>query len=133
MKNAFGEYKDEKNKPPLDLSNTDEDTDRIPPLNEVINEADEPDVREIEVDLNGDGIVTPDEQRKYYETTGWKEPYGDKPYYYNPWFKWDDWPERWVNNPEAVHYWKENRGGSVAQFDKLRNSPYPTDFDSKTY
>lgn len=84
----------------------------------------------VPVDLNQDGIITPDEQRVYYETVGWKSSYQNKPYYHHPWFNWDI-ADRWINDPQAVDFWKHYRGGSQSVLDQLKK--YPTDFSKKSY
>ncbi len=81
-------------------------------------------------DINQDGVITPDEQRIYYETRGWKDSYQNKPYYHHPWFNWNI-IDRWINDPHAVEFWKRYRGGTQSQLDDYNK--YPTDFTNKTY
>ena len=82
-------------------------------------------------DLDKDGIVTEEEKRKYYESTGWKNSYDTKPYYQHPWFDWTK-RERWINDRNAINYWITKKGGSQGQLDRIKEQ-YPTDFNSKTY
>jgi len=82
-------------------------------------------------DLDKDGIVTEEEKRKYYESTGWKNSFDGKPYYQHPWFDWSR-RERWINDRNAINYWITKKGGSQGQLDKIKEQ-YPTDFNSKTY
>jgi len=82
-------------------------------------------------DLDKDGIVTEEEKRKYYESTGWKNSFDGKPYYQHPWFDWTK-RERWINDRNAINYWITKKGGSQGQLDRIKEQ-YPTDFNSKTY
>ena len=82
-------------------------------------------------DLDKDGIVTEEEKRKYYESTGWKNSVDGKPYYQHPWFDWTR-RERWINDRNAINYWITKKGGSQGQLDRIKEQ-YPTDFNSKTY
>jgi len=82
-------------------------------------------------DLDKDGIVTEEERKKYYETTGWKNSFDGKPYYQHPWFDWSR-RERWINDRNAINYWITKKGGSQGQLDKIKEQ-YPTDFTKKTY
>ena len=82
-------------------------------------------------DLDKDGIVTEEEKRKYYESTGWKNSFDGKPYYQHPWFDWSR-RERWINDRNAINYWITKKGGSQGQLDRIKEQ-YPTDFNSKTY
>ena len=82
-------------------------------------------------DLDKDGIVTEEEKRKYYESTGWKNSFDGKPYYQHPWFDWSR-RERWINDRNAINYWITKKGGSQGQLDKIKEQ-YPTDFTKKTY
>jgi hypothetical protein len=82
-------------------------------------------------DLDKDGIVTEEEERKYYESTGWKNSFNGKPYYQHPWFDWHK-RDRWINDRRAINYWITKKGGSQGQLDKIKEQ-YPTDFNSKTY
>ena len=82
-------------------------------------------------DLDKDGIVTEEEKRKYYESTGWKNSYDTKPYYQHPWFDWTK-RERWINDRKAINFWINNRGGSQHQLERIKEQ-YPTDFTKKTY
>jgi len=100
---------------------------------------DEVDINDIELvdeehihpmDVNKDNVITPDEQRNHYEISGWKNSYQNKPFYFHPWFNWEI-PSRWINNPEAVQYWKRYRAGTQTQLDKYKK--YPTDFENKSY
>ena len=84
-----------------------------------------------EKDLNKDGIVTEEEERKYYDADGWKNAHNGNPYYTHPWFDWAK-TNRWVNDRNAINYWMRNKGGSQGQLDALKKE-YPTDFSSKTY
>jgi len=82
-------------------------------------------------DLDKDGIVTEEEKRKYYESTGWKNSFDGNPYYQHPWFDWSR-RERWINDRNAINYWITKKGGSQGQLDRIKEQ-YPTDFNSKTY
>ena len=82
-------------------------------------------------DLDKDGIVTEEEKRKYYESTGWKNSFDGKPYYQHPWFDWSR-RERWINDRNAINYWITKKGGSQGQLDRIKEQ-YLTDFNSKTY
>ena len=62
-------------------------------------------------DLDKDGIVTEEEKRKYYESTGWKNSYEGNPYYQHPWFDWKK-KERWINDRDAINYWLKVKGGN---------------------
>ena len=84
-----------------------------------------------ERDLNKDGIVTEEEERKYYDEGGWKNAHNGDPYYTHPWFDWSK-TNRWVNDRNAINYWMRTRGGSQGQLDAIKNN-YPDDFSSKTY
>ena len=84
-----------------------------------------------EADLDKDGIVTEEEKRKHYESTGWKNSHGGKEFYLHPWFDWSK-RERWINDRGAINYWISKKGGSMNQLDKIKEN-YPTDFKSKTY
>jgi len=82
-------------------------------------------------DLNNDGIITPEEERRHYETTGWKNAYQGKSYFLHPWFDWKK-QERWIRDSDAVRYWMSNMGGTEAALQSYR-SKYPTNFNTKTY
>jgi hypothetical protein len=84
-----------------------------------------------EADLDKDGIVTEEEKRKHYESTGWKNSHGGKEFYLHPWFDWSK-RERWINDRGAINYWISKKGGSMNQLDKIKEK-YPTNFNSKTY
>ena len=62
-------------------------------------------------DLDGDGKISEEEERLYYENGGWKNPYNGKSYFYHPWFDWKK-TERWVNDRRAIEYWLKYRGGN---------------------
>lgn len=84
-----------------------------------------------EKDLDGDGVVTEEELRKWYESGGWKSPHKGNPYYLHPWFDWSK-RERWINNRKAIDYWLKFRGGTRRALEEIKDK-YPTDFESKTY
>jgi len=84
-----------------------------------------------EKDLDGDGVVTEEELRKWYEEGGWKDPFKGGPYYLHPWFDWSK-RERWINNRKAIDYWLKYRGGTRRALEEIKDK-YPTDFESKTY
>ena len=84
-----------------------------------------------EADLNKDGEVTEEEQRDYYETTGWKNAHNGNPYFTHPWFDWSK-RERWINDRMAINYWIRNQGGTQGQLEQIKEN-YPTDFSKKTY
>ena len=89
-----------------------------------------------EADLDKDGIVTEEEERIFYEQTGWKNSYKGEPYYHHPWFDWNK-KERWINDRGAISYWLNHKGGTQNSLDTIKNqinkSKYPDNFDSKTY
>jgi hypothetical protein len=82
-------------------------------------------------DLNKDGIVTQEEEREFYETTGWKNSHNGNPYFTHPWFDWQK-KERWINDRDAINYWLNVKGGNRTALTEYK-SEYPTNFDSKTY
>ena len=82
-------------------------------------------------DLNKDGIVTQEEEREFYETTGWKNSHNGNPYFTHPWFDWKK-KERWINDRDAINYWLNVKGGNRTALTEYK-SEYPTNFDSKTY
>lgn len=83
------------------------------------------------MDLDGDGKLSEEEMRIAYEDGNWKNAHNGEPYYKHPWFDWKK-TERWVNNREAINYWINNKGGTRSQLEKYKTD-YPTNFDSKTY
>jgi hypothetical protein len=84
------------------------------------------------IDEDGDGKISEQEIRNAYEKGGWRNPSpSGGPYYTHPWFDWSK-SERWVNNTNAVDYWKQNRAGTQRALEEYRKN-YPTDFSSKTY
>lgn len=84
-----------------------------------------------EKDLDGDGVVTEEELREWYERGGWRDPYKGGPYFTHPWFDWSK-RERWINNRKAIDHWLKYRGGNRRALEELKEK-YPTDFDGKTY
>ena len=89
-----------------------------------------------EADLDKDGVVTEEEKKQFYESTGWKNSYNGDPYYYHPWFDWNK-KERWINDRSAINYWLNHKGGTQNSLNTIKNqikkSKYPDNFDSKTY
>ena len=89
-----------------------------------------------EADSNKDGVVTEEEKKQFYESTGWKNSYNGDPYYYHPWFDWNK-KERWINDRSAINYWLNHKGGTQNSLNTIKNqikkSKYPDNFDSKTY
>ena len=84
-------------------------------------------------DLNKDGIVTEEERRISYETSGWKNAYKGDPYFKHPWFDWNK-RERWINDREATNYWLNTKGGNRTALTNFRGkTKYPDNFDSKIY
>ena len=84
-------------------------------------------------DLNQDGIITEEEKRISYETTGWKNSFKGAPFYTHPWFDWNK-RERWINDREATNFWLNHRGGSSTALSQFQEkTKYPDNFDSKTY
>ena len=71
-------------------------------------------------DLNNDGVISEEERRTAYERGGWRNasPNGTS-YYLHPWFDWTK-AERWVNNEDAVAYWKHNLGGTEKALEEYR-------------
>ena len=82
-------------------------------------------------DLNKDGIVTQEEEREFYETTGWKNSHNGNPYFTHPWFDWGK-RERWINDRDAINYWLNVKGGNRTALSQFKKE-YPTDFTKKTY
>jgi cell division protein FtsB len=83
-------------------------------------------------DLDGDGVISEDEKRIAYENGGWRNPAPNGANYYtHPWFDWKK-SERWINDSNAVDYWKKHWAGTQRALEQYRNN-YPTDFTSKTY
>ena len=82
-------------------------------------------------DLNKDGIVTQEEEREFYETTGWKNSHNGNPYFTHPWFDWQK-KERWINDRDAINYWLNVKGGNRTALSQFKKE-YPTDFTKKTY
>jgi len=82
-------------------------------------------------DLNKDGIVTQEEEREFYETTGWKNSHNGNPYFTHPWFDWKK-KERWINDRDAINYWLNVKGGNRTALSQFKKE-YPTDFTKKTY
>ena len=84
-----------------------------------------------EADLDKDGVVTEEEKKEFYETTGWKNSHNGKPYFTHPWFDWKK-KQRWINDRDAINYWLNVKGGNRTALSQYK-SEYPTDFNSKTY
>ena len=90
-------------------------------------------VDESNLDIDGDGIITDEEERLYYENGGWKHPYNGKSYFHHPWFDWKK-KERWINDRKAIDYWLNFQGGNRTALEQYKKeTKYPTDFNSKTY
>ena len=70
-------------------------------------------------DTNGDGII---DQFTAGRSSRWKYMQKEGPYYARPNFNWDD-RKNWINDQNAVNYWITN----------IKQSQYPSDFESKTY
>ena len=70
-------------------------------------------------DTNGDGII---DQFTAGRSSRWKYMQKEGPYYARPNFNWDD-RKNWINDQNAVNYWIAN----------IKQSQYPSDFESKTY
>ena len=85
-----------------------------------------------EADLDKDGVVTEEEKRDYYETSGWKNAYQGKSYWLHPWFDWSK-RERWINDRDAINYWMNVKGGNDIALKQFQSEQYPTDFESRTY
>lgn len=84
------------------------------------------------IDEDDDGVVSEEEIRNAYERGGWRNPAPNGAQYYtHPWFDWKK-SERWINDKEAVDYWKHYQGGTQKAFELYKNN-YPSDFTSKTY
>ena len=84
------------------------------------------------LDLDGDGKISEEEKRKWYESGGWKQPFQGRAYFYHTWFDWGK-KERWINDRKAIDHWINYRGGSRTAVDEYKKEKYPTDFNSKTY
>ena len=84
-----------------------------------------------EADLDKDGVVTEEEKKEFYETTGWKNSHNGNPYFTHPWFDWNK-KQRWINDRDAINYWLNVKGGNRTALSEYK-SEYPTNFDSKTY
>jgi len=82
-------------------------------------------------DLDKDGVVTEEEEKEYYEQSGWKNSHNGNPYYTHPWFDWNK-KQRWINDREAINYWLNVKGGNRTALSEYK-SEYPTNFNSKTY
>jgi hypothetical protein len=85
-----------------------------------------------EADLDKDGVVTEEEKRDYYETSGWRNAYQGKSYWLHPWFDWSK-RERWINDRDAINYWMNVKGGNDTALKQFQSEQYPTDFESRTY
>ena len=83
-------------------------------------------------DLDKDGVVTEEEKRDYYETSGWRNAYQGKSYWLHPWFDWSK-RERWINDRDAINYWMNVKGGNDIALKQFQSEQYPTDFESRTY
>jgi hypothetical protein len=70
-------------------------------------------------DTNGDGII---DQFTAGRSSRWKYMQKEGPYYARPNFNWDD-RKNWINDQNAVNYWIAN----------IKQSQYPTNFESKSY
>ena len=84
-----------------------------------------------EADLDKDGVVTDEEKKEFYETTGWKNSHNGNPYFTHPWFDWQK-KERWINDRDAINYWLNVKGGNRTALSQFKKE-YPTDFTKKTY
>ena len=84
-----------------------------------------------EADLDKDGVVTEEEKREFYESTGWKNSHNGNPYYTHPWFDWNK-KQRWINDRDAINYWLNVKGGNRTALSQFKKE-YPTDFTKKTY
>ena len=82
-------------------------------------------------DLDKDGVVTEEEEKEYYEQSGWKNSHNGNPYYTHPWFDWNK-RQRWINDREAINYWLNVKGGNRTALSQYQKE-YPTDFTKKTY
>jgi hypothetical protein len=71
------------------------------------------------IDTNKDGILSDEELRNWYETTGWKDPYNGTAYYLHPWFDWNK-TDRWVNDRNAINYWINFRGGNQNALNEIQ-------------
>jgi len=87
---------------------------------------------ELNADTDGDGKISEEEKRRWYENGGWKESFEDRMYWHHPWFDWKK-TNRWVNDRKAVEYWMKHRGGSTTQLENIKKDKYPDNFTSKIY
>jgi len=87
---------------------------------------------ELNADTDGDGKISEEEKRSWYENGGWKKPFEDRMYWFHPWFDWKK-TNRWINDRKAVEYWMKHRGGSTTQLENIKKDKYPDNFTSKTY
>ena len=70
-------------------------------------------------DTNGDGII---DEMQPSSSSRWRYVVNEKPYYARTNFNWDN-RKNWINDQNAVNYWITN----------IKQSQYPSDFESKTY
>ena len=71
------------------------------------------------LDTDGDNLISKNEYIAYYERGGWRDAHKGLPYYHNPMFDWEK-SERWINDPTAVKYWLEFKGGNPTTLQKYR-------------
>lgn len=74
-----------------------------------------------EADTDGDGVVSEEELRKWYEEGGWKSPHEGKAYYHHPWFDWSK-RERWINDRKAIDFWLSYQGGTQAALEEYKKT-----------
>ena len=72
-------------------------------------------------DTDGDGEVSEEELRKWYNEGGWKSPHEGKAYYHHPWFDWSK-RERWINDRKAIDYWLNYQGGTQAALEEYKKT-----------